>query len=202
MPLVATQQAPRWGTRLPLPEMTEPLPQPHTPFLASGKPLPQARAASRFLFALEVLGAFSSRAAPHSGVSFCTCCFFFFCNQPSPAPTTASGGEQASCRPESSPPPLSGLSPPSIFPSADQENTTALIPATHNTGGSLPDLTNIHFPSPLPTPLDPEEPTFPALSSSSSTGNLAANLTHLGIGAAGQGKPGRVGGAPLPCVRV
>nr|ABG81475.1 mucoepidermoid carcinoma translocated 1 [Bos taurus] len=38
-----------------------------------------------------------------------------------------------------------------IFPSADQENTTALIPATHNTGGSLPDLTNIHFPSPLPT---------------------------------------------------
>ncbi|OWK11939.1 CRTC1 [Cervus elaphus hippelaphus] len=89
-----------------------------------------------------------------------------------------------------------------IFPSADQENTTALIPATHNTGGSLPDLTNIHFPSPLPTPLDPEEPTFPALSSSSSTGNLAANLTHLGIGAAGQGKPGRVGGAPLPCVSV
>ena len=87
--------------------------------------------------------------------------------------------------------------PPSIFPSADQENTTALIPATHNTGGSLPDLTNIHFPSPLPTPLDPEEPTFPALSSSSSTGNLAANLTHLGIGAAGQGKPaGRR--APLP----
>ncbi|KAM4855096.1 CREB-regulated transcription coactivator 1 isoform X5 [Urocitellus parryii] len=74
-----------------------------------------------------------------------------------------------------------------IFPSADQENTTALIPATHNTGGSLPDLTNIHFPSPLPTPLDPEEPTFPALSSSSSTGNLATNLTHLGIGGTGQG---------------
>uniref|UniRef100_A0A452SUR2 CREB regulated transcription coactivator 1 n=1 Tax=Ursus americanus TaxID=9643 RepID=A0A452SUR2_URSAM len=74
-----------------------------------------------------------------------------------------------------------------IFPSADQENTTALIPATHNTGGSLPDLTNIHFPSPPPDPPDPEEPTFPALSSSSSTGNLAANLTHLGIGGASQG---------------
>lgn len=76
----------------------------------------------------------------------------------------------------------------SIFPSADQENTTTLIPATHNTGGSLPDLTNIHFPSPLPTPLDPEESTFPALSSSNSTGNLAANLTHLGISTASQGK--------------
>ncbi|XP_025066077.1 CREB-regulated transcription coactivator 1 isoform X6 [Alligator sinensis] len=74
-----------------------------------------------------------------------------------------------------------------IFPSADQENTTTLIPATHNTGGSLPDLTNIHFPSPLPTPLDPEESTFPALSSSNSTGNLAANLTHLGISSASQG---------------
>ncbi|XP_041321807.1 CREB-regulated transcription coactivator 1 isoform X4 [Pyrgilauda ruficollis] len=74
-----------------------------------------------------------------------------------------------------------------IFPSAEQENTTALIPATHNTGGSLPDLTNIHFPSPLPTPLDPEESSFPALSSSSSTGNLAANLTHLGISTASQG---------------
>uniref|UniRef100_A0A8C6RQT7 CREB regulated transcription coactivator 1 n=1 Tax=Nannospalax galili TaxID=1026970 RepID=A0A8C6RQT7_NANGA len=71
----------------------------------------------------------------------------------------------------------------SIFPSADQENTAALIPSTHNTGGSLPDLTNIHFPSPLPTPLDPEEPPFPALSSSSSTGNLA----HLGISSTGQG---------------
>ncbi|XP_048783911.1 CREB-regulated transcription coactivator 1 isoform X5 [Lagopus muta] len=74
-----------------------------------------------------------------------------------------------------------------IFPSADQDNTTTLIPATHNTGGSLPDLTNIHFPSPLPTPLDPEESTFPALSSSNSTGNLAANLTHLGISTATQG---------------
>ncbi|XP_061457868.1 CREB-regulated transcription coactivator 1 isoform X4 [Rhineura floridana] len=74
-----------------------------------------------------------------------------------------------------------------IFPSADQENTTTLIPAAHNTGGSLPDLTNIHFPSPLPTPLDPEESTFPTLSTSNSTGNLAANLTHMGISTANQG---------------
>nr|XP_033811373.1 CREB-regulated transcription coactivator 1 isoform X2 [Geotrypetes seraphini] len=74
-----------------------------------------------------------------------------------------------------------------IFPSSDQENTTTLIPAAHNTGGSLPDLTNIHFPSPLPIPLDPEESAFPALSNSTSTGNLAANLTHLGISTVSQG---------------
>ncbi|XP_062815738.1 CREB-regulated transcription coactivator 1 isoform X9 [Anolis carolinensis] len=74
-----------------------------------------------------------------------------------------------------------------IFPSADQENTTTLIPGAHNTGGSLPDLTNIHFPSPLPTPLDPEEAPFPSLSSSNSTGNLAANLTHMGLSTASQG---------------
>ncbi|XP_074385077.1 CREB-regulated transcription coactivator 1 isoform X2 [Zonotrichia albicollis] len=74
-----------------------------------------------------------------------------------------------------------------IFPSAEQESSASLIPGAHNTGGSLPDLTNIHFPSPLPTPLDPEESSFPALSSSSSTGNLAANLTHLGISTASQG---------------
>ncbi|KAL1772777.1 CREB-regulated transcription coactivator 1 [Sigmodon hispidus] len=70
-----------------------------------------------------------------------------------------------------------------IFPSAEQENTATLIPATHNTGGSLPDLTNTHFPSPLPTPLDPEEPSFPGLTSSSSAGSLA----HLGVSSAGQG---------------
>ncbi|XP_077644987.1 CREB-regulated transcription coactivator 1 isoform X3 [Lonchura striata] len=72
-----------------------------------------------------------------------------------------------------------------IFPSAEQEaGTAALVPAAHSTGGSLPDLSNIHFPSPLPTPLDPEEAPFPALSSSGSAGSLAANLTQLGIGSA------------------
>ncbi|KAJ8374736.1 hypothetical protein SKAU_G00053160 [Synaphobranchus kaupii] len=75
-----------------------------------------------------------------------------------------------------------------IFPSPDQEMTTSLIPATHNTGGSLPDLTNIQFPPPLPTPLDPEDATsFPVLSASNSTGNLATNLTHLGISVASHG---------------
>uniref|UniRef100_A0A8C9VN88 CREB regulated transcription coactivator 1 n=1 Tax=Scleropages formosus TaxID=113540 RepID=A0A8C9VN88_SCLFO len=75
-----------------------------------------------------------------------------------------------------------------IFPSPDQEMTTSLIPATHNTGGSLPDLTNIQFPPPLPTPLDPEDTaSFPALSTSNSTGNLTTNLTHLGISVASHG---------------
>ncbi|KAG9486419.1 CREB-regulated transcription coactivator 1 isoform X2 [Eleutherodactylus coqui] len=74
-----------------------------------------------------------------------------------------------------------------IYPSNEQENTTSLIPAAHNTGGSLPDLTNIHFPSPLPIPLDPDESTFPTLTNSNSTGNLATNLTHLGISTASPG---------------
>ncbi|XP_053539230.1 CREB-regulated transcription coactivator 1b isoform X1 [Ictalurus punctatus] len=72
-----------------------------------------------------------------------------------------------------------------IFPSPDQEVNATLMPATHSTGGSLPDLTNIQFPPPLPTPLDPDDPvTFSAPSTSSSTGNLSTNLTHLGISAA------------------
>ena len=50
-----------------------------------------------------------------------------------------------------------------------------------NTGGSLPDLTNLHFPPPLPTPLDPEETAYPSLSGGSSTSNLAHTMTHLGI---------------------
>uniref|UniRef100_A0A3B4AWJ3 Uncharacterized protein n=1 Tax=Periophthalmus magnuspinnatus TaxID=409849 RepID=A0A3B4AWJ3_9GOBI len=33
----------------------------------------------------------------------------------------------------------------------------SLKPAAHSTGGSLPDLTNLQFPPPLPTPLDSED---------------------------------------------
>ncbi|XP_046713014.1 CREB-regulated transcription coactivator 1b isoform X2 [Silurus meridionalis] len=72
-----------------------------------------------------------------------------------------------------------------IFPSPDQEVNATLMPATHSAGGSLPDLTNIQFPPPLPTPLDPDDPvTFPSPNTSNSTGNLSTNLTHLGISAA------------------
>ncbi|XP_068591009.1 CREB-regulated transcription coactivator 1b isoform X3 [Cebidichthys violaceus] len=75
-----------------------------------------------------------------------------------------------------------------IFPSPDQELNPSMLPAAHNTGGSLPDLTNIQFPPPLSTPLDPEDTVaFPSLSSSNSTGSLTTNLTHLGISAASHG---------------
>ncbi|XP_061681440.1 CREB-regulated transcription coactivator 1b isoform X2 [Syngnathoides biaculeatus] len=77
-----------------------------------------------------------------------------------------------------------------IFPSPDQDVNPAVLPAAHNTGGSLPDLTNIQFPPPLSTPLDPEDTVaFPSLNSSTSTGSLTTNLTHLGISAASHGVP-------------
>ncbi|XP_054252925.1 CREB-regulated transcription coactivator 2 [Indicator indicator] len=68
-----------------------------------------------------------------------------------------------------------------IFPSPDQPASIPLIPSALNTGGSLPDLTNLHFPSPLPTPLDPDESPYPSLSGGNSTSNLANTMTHLGI---------------------
>ncbi|CDQ67517.1 unnamed protein product [Oncorhynchus mykiss] len=71
-----------------------------------------------------------------------------------------------------------------IFPSLDQHSSTPHAPSALNTGGSLPDLSILHFPSPLPTPLDPDEPGYPSsLSGGSSTGNLATTLTQLGINA-------------------
>ncbi|NXT53614.1 CRTC2 protein, partial [Pluvianellus socialis] len=83
--------------------------------------------------------------------------------------------------PHSPPPPTPLSLSPSIFPSPDQPANVPLIPSALNTGGSLPDLTNLHFPSPLPTPLDPDETTYPSLSGGNSTSNLANTMTHLGI---------------------
>ncbi|NWW25145.1 CRTC2 protein, partial [Falcunculus frontatus] len=87
-------------------------------------------------------------------------------------------------QPHSCPDPVSPLSP-SIFPSPDQPANVPLMPSALNTGGSLPDLTTLHFPSPLPTPLDPEEAPYPPLSGGSSTSNLATTMTHLGISGTG-----------------
>ncbi|XP_030220351.1 CREB-regulated transcription coactivator 1 isoform X12 [Gadus morhua] len=61
-----------------------------------------------------------------------------------------------------------------IFPSPDQERSNSLIPATHNSGGSLPDLSNIQFLPPLPTPLDGDDGGASPLATSNSMGNLAA----------------------------
>ncbi|XP_029957738.1 CREB-regulated transcription coactivator 2 isoform X2 [Salarias fasciatus] len=74
-----------------------------------------------------------------------------------------------------------------VFTSLEQPSTPAHgVPSALNTGGSLPDLSSLHFPSPLPTPLDQDEPGGPgaSLSGGSSTGNLASTLTQLGITAA------------------
>ncbi|KAK9961590.1 hypothetical protein ABG768_009367 [Culter alburnus] len=68
-----------------------------------------------------------------------------------------------------------------VFPSPDQPGGASHGASVLNTGGSLPDLSSLHFPSPLPTPLDPEEPGYPSLSGGSSTGNLTCTLTQLGI---------------------
>lgn len=71
----------------------------------------------------------------------------------------------------------------SIFPSPEQNPGLSHYQGSLNTGGSLPDLSNLHFPSPLSTPLDPEDNRgYPSLSGGSSTGNLPAAMMHLGIG--------------------
>ncbi|XP_051576145.1 CREB-regulated transcription coactivator 2-like isoform X2 [Myxocyprinus asiaticus] len=68
-----------------------------------------------------------------------------------------------------------------VFPSPDQQGGAPHGSTVLNTGGSLPDLTSLHFPSPLPTPLDPDEPGYPPLSGGNSTGNLTSTLIQLGI---------------------
>ncbi|CAG01960.1 unnamed protein product [Tetraodon nigroviridis] len=67
----------------------------------------------------------------------------------------------------------------SIFPSPDQQLTASLKPAAHNTGGSLPDLTNIQFPPPLPTPLDSDDAVAAAAASFGPSGaTQAVSLTQ------------------------
>ncbi|NXA56114.1 CRTC2 protein, partial [Nothocercus julius] len=103
---------------------------------------------------------------------------------PCPARRVAAGRAAAACPGDAGCAPAlsaSSLFPPSIFPSPDQPANVPLIPSALNTGGSLPDLTNLHFPSPLPTPLDPDESAYPSLSGGNSTSNLATTMTHLGI---------------------
>ncbi|XP_056269263.1 CREB-regulated transcription coactivator 3 isoform X3 [Pseudoliparis swirei] len=70
-----------------------------------------------------------------------------------------------------------------IFPSPEQNPGPSHYQGLLNTSGSLPDLSNLHFASPLSTPLDPEDNGgYSNLSGGSSTGNLPAAMMHLGIG--------------------
>ncbi|KAM6949762.1 CREB-regulated transcription coactivator 3 isoform 2-T2 [Lycodopsis pacificus] len=70
-----------------------------------------------------------------------------------------------------------------IFPSPEQNPGLSHYQGLLNTSGSLPDLSNLHFTSPLSTPLDPEDNGgYSNLSGGSSTGNLPAAMMHLGIG--------------------
>ncbi|XP_061594491.1 CREB-regulated transcription coactivator 3 isoform X2 [Cololabis saira] len=70
-----------------------------------------------------------------------------------------------------------------IFPSPEQNPGLSHYQGSLSTGGSLPDLSNLQFPSPLSTPLDPEDNGgYPNISGGSSTGNLPAAMMHLGIG--------------------
>ncbi|XP_063325650.1 CREB-regulated transcription coactivator 3 isoform X2 [Pelmatolapia mariae] len=70
-----------------------------------------------------------------------------------------------------------------IFPSPEQNPGLSHYQGSLSTGGSLPDLSNLQFPSPLSTPLDPDDNSgYPNISGGSSTGNLPAAMMHLGIG--------------------
>ncbi|XP_076741722.1 CREB-regulated transcription coactivator 3 isoform X1 [Maylandia zebra] len=70
-----------------------------------------------------------------------------------------------------------------IFPSPEQNPGLSHYQGSLSTGGSLPDLSNLQFPSPLSTPLDPDDNIgYPNISGGSSTGNLPAAMMHLGIG--------------------
>ncbi|XP_078539448.1 CREB-regulated transcription coactivator 3 isoform X2 [Lissotriton helveticus] len=68
-----------------------------------------------------------------------------------------------------------------VCPSPEQSPGLTHFQGNLNTGGSLPDLTNLHFPSPLPTPLDPDDVSYSSISGENSTSNLPAAMTHLGI---------------------
>lgn len=84
----------------------------------------------------------------------------------------------------------------SIFPSPEQTPGLSHYQGLLNSGGSLPDLSNLHFPSPLSTPLDPDDGGgYANLSGGSSTGNLPAAMMHLGIGNSqgGRGQSGLSG---------
>lgn len=67
------------------------------------------------------------------------------------------------------------------FPHNGQNTGLSPFLGTLNTGGSLPDLTNLHYSAPLPASLDTSDHLFGSMSVGNSVGNLPAAMTHLGI---------------------
>ncbi|KAM5291586.1 CREB-regulated transcription coactivator 3 [Glossophaga mutica] len=67
------------------------------------------------------------------------------------------------------------------FPHNNQNIGLTPFLGTLNTGGSLPDLTNLHYSTPQPASLDTSDHFFGGMSMGNSVGNLPAAMTHLGI---------------------
>ncbi|CAH1798128.1 unnamed protein product, partial [Owenia fusiformis] len=80
--------------------------------------------------------------------------------------------QQSSSRPKSCEVP--GIN---IYPTTEQDNGTH-IPISNNTG-SLPDLTNLHFPPPLTTPLDAEDQQYAPVGSPQNLSPTAAHHISL-----------------------
>lgn len=69
----------------------------------------------------------------------------------------------------------------STFPHNNQSIGLTPFLGTLNTGGSLPDLTNLHYSAPQPASLDTGNHLFGSMSMGNSVGNLPAAMTHLGL---------------------
>ncbi|XP_027425485.1 CREB-regulated transcription coactivator 3 isoform X1 [Zalophus californianus] len=67
------------------------------------------------------------------------------------------------------------------FPHNGQNIGLSPFLGTLNTGGSLPDLTNLHYSAPVPASLDTSDHVFGSMSVGNSVSNLPAAMTHLGI---------------------
>ncbi|XP_047591567.1 CREB-regulated transcription coactivator 3 isoform X1 [Lutra lutra] len=67
------------------------------------------------------------------------------------------------------------------FPHNGQNIGLSPFLGTLNTGGSLPDLTNLHYSTPVPASLDTSDHVFGSMSVGNSVGNLPAAMTHLGL---------------------
>uniref|UniRef100_M3YW16 CREB regulated transcription coactivator 3 n=1 Tax=Mustela putorius furo TaxID=9669 RepID=M3YW16_MUSPF len=67
------------------------------------------------------------------------------------------------------------------FPHNGQNIGLSPFLGTLNTGGSLPDLTNLHYSAPVPASLDTGDHIFGSMSVGNSMGNLPAAMTHLGL---------------------